>query len=932
MAGILSNAVSGLQASQTALRTTGHNISNANTAGYSRQTVDYTTRPEQRYGSAGFLGNGVNVSSIERVVNEFVNTQLRLDSSTYNQLNSYNANIGKLDKLLADGSSGLSGSLQSFFQALHNAADDPSLLSARQLVLAQADGLSSRFNSLYGRFDDISKGVTTETSTVVAQAESLAKSIAKLNQSISENNVANEGGGPNDLLDQRDEALRKLAELVSIQPVTTSSGDINVFIGNGQPLVLGLSVSHLTVDNSGNVQIDTGKTKFDVTREINGGKLGGLLDFRDNALSPSLNELGRIALVMSDQFNQLQSQGLDLEGEYGAPMFSDFNSTQAMANRVVASGNNKPPYDRVIAAEITDTNELTTSNYEFSIAPGTSNYTVLRESDGKIVAQGVMTGAYPVSIDFDGVSLNLSSGSFQGGDKFTIQPTRYGSRDLVNLLTRAQDLALAVPVRAQAASENRGSGEISSGSVLGLVDSKGDPLPMFATAGQLSPPLIIHFTSATTYDILDNSNPANPVDLVPPMRQQIFTPGVENQLFTQDVGETRIIGKGDRLGLPEGRTPAEIGIDAFTPAQSNGYLAERYSFNIIDPTTGGISTRNVLTQSGASAAQTAVQLNAIPGVSANAYTTASITDVNIAPEAFTYPLQIMLNGEALIQHVGTNLAGDVPDPNVDEVAFNDYLAKRINENQNLQSLGIRATSGHNPLTGAPEVNIVASSGVNLDFRFDAYSAEPSTGVPLVNNISINDSQGNPNVRLNGVNDPATLSDELSAVTVGGRIDLTLVSGISMSTIPSDSQLFGDSKAADFALSSYLGVQASITGKPQAGDSFVIDFNQNATNDNRNALAFTALESAKTMGNGNLSFSDGYAKLVEEVGTNSSLSKINTEASKSLLDQTQTLRDSYSGVNLDEEAADLIKFQQLYSANAQVISVARQLFDTLLQSL
>jgi flagellar hook-associated protein 1 FlgK len=95
---------------------------------------------------------------------------------------------------------------------------------------------------------------------------------------------------------------------------------------------------------------------------------------------------------------------------------------------------------------------------------------------------------------------------------------------------------------------------------------------------------------------------------------------------------------------------------------------------------------------------------------------------------------------------------------------------------------------------------------------------------------------------------------------------------------------------------------------------------------------TALDSIKTLQDGTLSFADGYSKLVEEVGTKSSLSKINTEASKSLLEQTQTMREGISGVNLDEEAADLIKFQQLYQANAQVISVARELFDTLLSSL
>jgi flagellar hook-associated protein 1 FlgK len=174
--------------------------------------------------------------------------------------------------------------------------------------------------------------------------------------------------------------------------------------------------------------------------------------------------------------------------------------------------------------------------------------------------------------------------------------------------------------------------------------------------------------------------------------------------------------------------------------------------------------------------------------------------------------------------------------------------------------------------------------------------------------------------------------EQSTVTVGGRVDITMANGISLQTSPTNSPLFGDSSLSDFASSSFLGYQVAINGQPKAGDTFTIGFNSNGKNDNRNALAMTALDSIKTLQDGTLSFADGYSKLVEEVGTKSSLSKINTEASKSLLEQTQTMREGISGVNLDEEAADLIKFQQLYQANAQVISVARELFDTLLSSL
>jgi flagellar hook-associated protein 1 FlgK len=215
--------------------------------------------------------------------------------------------------------------------------------------------------------------------------------------------------------------------------------------------------------------------------------------------------------------------------------------------------------------------------------------------------------------------------------------------------------------------------------------------------------------------------------------------------------------------------------------------------------------------------------------------------------------------------------------------------------------------------------MVASSGVNLDVRFTATTAG--------NSIGVHDSNGNPTITLT-----ESTAGNQSAITVGGRIDITMGDGVTLRTSPTNSQLLGDSTAPDFALSSYLGYQVSIKGQPQAGDSFTLDFNNNATNDNRNALKFVALETKGTIDNGSLSLSGGYSRLVETVGTKSNLASINTAASKSLLEQTQNMRDSVSGVNLDEEAADLIKFEQMYNANARVISVARELFDTLLNSI
>lgn len=925
MSGLLSNAISGLQASQNALRTAGHNISNANTAGYSRQEVNYATRPEQNAGAAGFIGSGVTTTSIERVVNEFVTTQLRLDTSTYNQLNKYNINIGKIDKLLADASTGLSGGLQSFFASMQNGANDPASTPGRQLIITEAESISNRFNNLYQRFSDVEKSVNGEIRTVASQMNSLASSIAALNQSIGEARASGGGNLPNDLMDKRDEALRKLSELVSVQVVTQGDGDVNVFVGNGQPLVIGTQASTFSVSNDGQIQIKSKNAVSDVTAQISGGQIGGLLSFRNEVLAPSMNELGRIAIAIADQFNTQQQQGLDLDGDYGQKIFRDINDPLVAASRIKHSAGNAQPYDRVLNVTINDSSKLTTSDYQFDITPGSTNYTITRLSDKSVVSQGMLSGAYPATISFDGVSVNLTSGSFQGGDSFVLQPTKNGATNIASVIQRPEDLAFAVPIRTATNTGNSGGGLISSGEVLSLVDKSGNRLPAFATSGQLSPPIIVRFTSETTYDVLDNSDPANPKQLTPPLRNQTFTPGVNNNVFSSDIGETRVTGNGSHLGLPDGRAPVVLP-NSSSPMQPNGYLAEQLSFTYTDPETGAVSNKTLYTASGASARQTAAQISSIPGVSANAYTAATITDINIDPADFAWPMQISINGEPLLENDGAiptpAFVSAMPDPNVSESEFNDYLAQRINSNPNLQSLGIRAQSSTNPFTGAPELKLTASSGVDLDIRLTA----PNNPA---NSIDVNDGGGNPNVRLTGQD---TGTGEQSAITVGGRIDITMANGFSLSTAPTDSPLFGNSAAANFAQSSFTGYQVTLSGQPKPGDTFTIGFNTEGKNDNRNALAMAALETAAVMQDGTLSFGEGYGKLVEEVGTKSSLARINTEASRSLLEQTQTLRDGISGVNLDEEAADLIRFQQLYGANAQVISVARELFDTLLNAL
>ncbi len=745
----------------------------------------------------------------------------------------------------------------------------------------------------------------------------MAKSIANLNIAITSQRAA--GAEPNSLLDQREEAVRKLSELASVQVVKQDDGALSVFVGNGEPLVIGASANKFEVRDGGKIYLLTNIGSVEITDQISGGQLSGLMNFKGDVLTSSLNQLGRVALVMSDSFNTLQAQGLDANGNYGKALFSDINDSDFIYSRV-QHGKNALPDDRQIYVTIEDPNQLTASDYLFSIVPNTSNYTVTRESDNTIIGQGVLSGAYPTEITFDGVSVHLQSGSFQGGDTFTLQPTRGAAREIHSTIGQPANLAFAVPIRSATASGNIGTGIVSSGEILSLVDESNNVLPSFAVAGKMSPPVVIRFTSETTYEVLDNTDPARPIPLTPRMSEQTFIPNRSNAIFATDKGETRSSGSGAIVGLPVGRPPATL--FAANPMQANGYPAETYTFTTTDPLTGSVTSQSMTSITNASAAQTAAQLSNVPGISAHAFTTATISNVNITPAAFSSPLQLSVNGEDLLAYTGGVLDASVPNPTASQSVFNDYLATKINTNANLRALGIRAQSSSNAITGAPELNLVAASGVNVDIRLNATNAS-------ANSISVNDGSGNPNVVLNGVNSGL---NEQSATTVGGKIDITLANGMVLNTTPGVSQLLGDSTVLNFARSAYLGYQVNISGQPKTGDVFTVNFNTNSKNDNRNALALANLETTATLQNGSMSFGQGYGRLVEEVATKSNLSKVNTEASKSLLEQTTAMRDGVSGVNLDEEAANLILFQQMYTANARVISVAKDLFDTLVNSL
>ncbi len=478
MADLLSIGLSGLAASKTQLSITGHNITNVNTPGYSRQDATQATRSPQ-FSGAGYIGSGTTLVDVRRTYSEFLTSQLRSSTSLNRDVEAYKSQIDQLDSLLAGTTTGITPSLQKFFSALQTAAEDPANIPARQLVLAEAEGLARRFNTVYDRLSEQNNFTNKQMAAVTDQANRLAGSIGSLNEAIAI--AAANGKQPNDLLDARDEAVRQLSGYIGVTVVPQDDSSFNVFIGSGQPLVVGSKVARLEVvpgqgdPNRHEVQFISGGSRQGITSQITGGELGGLIRYREEVLDSTMNSLGRLALAVSDQVNTQLGQGLDLKGQVGSALFGDYNEPALAKLRVNAFAGNQSNVQPELS--ITDSSKLTTSDYRLEF-DGTS-FTARRLSDGKAMTVSPATpGSFPATLSFadpnvvppalprdQGFTLVLESAP-AAGDKFSLQPTRRGASDIKATLDQADQLAFAAPVRAQSTLQNSGTGAIGQPNLL----------------------------------------------------------------------------------------------------------------------------------------------------------------------------------------------------------------------------------------------------------------------------------------------------------------------------------------------------------------------------------------------------------------------------------------------------------------------------------
>jgi flagellar hook-associated protein 1 FlgK len=431
---ILSIGVTALNAASVGLAVTQHNIANVNTPGFHRQTAVYSPQPALNSGGL-LIGNGVQVTTVQRVFSNFLDDQVLDAQSLASGASSYLSLVSGLDTLFASESASLSTALSGFFDSLDDLANDPASTAIRETTLSQAQILADTFQLVDGELAALDEQTDAQISASVTLINSYATQIAQLNQSIVTSQAVT-GNAPNDLMDQRDQLVAELAKEVDVSVVRGGDGSYSLYIGQGQALVVGSQANALTAAASSSdpqrLSIRISGSSAEIDDFLTGGNLGGALAFRAETLDPTRNQIGLLAIAVSDAVNDQHQLGLDLSGAAGGLFFN----APVLEQPIAGAGNTGTAVLAVdLSNPLSNPSAMTASDYLLSYDGAT--YTLTRLSDN------TTTTFTPPSQVIDDFTLSLTAGAAVAGDTFLIRPTHVAASFMDVALTDPADIAAA---------------------------------------------------------------------------------------------------------------------------------------------------------------------------------------------------------------------------------------------------------------------------------------------------------------------------------------------------------------------------------------------------------------------------------------------------------------------------------------------------------
>jgi flagellar hook-associated protein FlgK len=911
MSDMLSISSTAVSAYQRALSTVSNNIANVSTDGYSRQEVALESNSPARSASY-YVGTGVQFGAVKRQFDAFAESNLRKSTSDLMAQDPMVEYTKRVMDIMGDKSVGLSSALDQFFDSARQLSVDPASTVQRASFMRSSDGLASRFAELSGQLDLISVESRQALESAAGQFNSLTSQLALVNQQLNKGAKLEEQ--PSELLDRRDLLLRQISEFAGIKTAFETNGVVRVSLGAtvNQSLV----VDRLTARPIG---VDTTEGKFDFLLDpygtteplptINSGTMGGMKNFMSTVLEPAQKSLDFLAKVFVQEVNAIQSTGIDGYGNMGTPLFR-IDMTQPHLAAGVQLAVTDPM--KVATASLFRVAE---NNDNAGAARSTVSYTPAAPAD--LVSNPALGNnpnpAAGLLMKVDEASLYKSVTAISAG---VVDPVFYldnaAENQQLQILTRdgrhvmGKALTLDEKFKIMTPENGFAGGATYSDSYLNLSGEYGyrDIQVMYGARATVQ-----------SQQILDKNGQPLPSKLLP---AELETSAIARNL------EGTVIGAGDLFinGYAMGELKLD-GTEVDQPLEIATWINDRK----------------------------------IPGLSAEAF-----NEIEINPTKIDFKLPLIINSVEITGY--SDLKSFVTA--IQNQSENTGVTARLDERGQLilanapeqggQSIFIDTTDltdfpvtalgmqpsqmmGRIRLKQVLDVSKPEESNIELTFGPNGAPADLTqlgirTGAYFTGKVP-----DDMLVFVTGVGDQATVAASYSGESMNPGVNLRSQS-LQLKFVDDQHYVILDTKtqtelarrvydrSAEQLSIEYQGLQINLNTQAQVGDSFLIDGNLDGVGDNTNMLLMVDLAKKKVIEGKTLS--NTYIDQVNDIGNLAQQAKISQQALTVVNDQAIQSRDKVSGVNLDDEAAELIRFQQAYQASAKAMQVSNELFSAIVQ--
>lgn len=917
MSDILGISSSGVATYQRALSVVSNNIANAATEGYTRQDVTLEANPAQSAGSI-YLGTGVYFSSIKRQYDAFVESNLRNSNSDLQSQKPVVDYTNRIVDVMGGETSSLTSALGQFFSSARSLSADPASTVMRGSFLRDADGLAARFNQLSSQLDLVDSETRDAVKSSVNQINTLAGQLAQVNQQLGK--TADVKNQPAELLDQRDNLLSQLSQFSKVNTRFSDSGVVTVSMGasiSQEVIVDGKNTTRLEVnfdaaspekfslvlDPYGNPRPLTG---------VNSGQLAGLIAFREQVLGSTRDAIDTLANTVATEVNKIHAAGVDGYGQRGGPLFAidpaalhasasihvatqdPLKVSAAAAFRVVENANNAGTEDATVRfdtpsyAGTADLDKVLVNNASVAAAQSLT----LSATPGAAALATVPAGMKDVTVYLDTLSAgqqlqmvtrdgrHLAGQALTGDQKTRLLTPNNGlevgasySTDYLNAPSDAgfKGMKVFYGARAQAADVQQ-------------FDNNGIALPPTQQAA-----VLLGTSMATGWSGLPAAPDGKPVDYfnLNGIPLGALTPSDGVSVHANDVAQW--LNAAGVAGV-SARASNDIRTEA-----SQLKLKEHLSLNGVDmdyPTGGYASAQDLANAVNAKKATT--------GVMASVGAHGELTLSNVPGQEGR---SIQVGGFMSSTPNALGVSGGLFEGQVS-------LTRTDGDNRPIElgigSQGDAATLSKMGFRTQAHISGTVSDDV-LVFVTGAGTAKVAA--------SFNGQASDPVERLR--NTPMTLK-----FTSPSHFVLT---DQTTNTVVAERDFDPNDPSGNIQ---YQGLTIHFSNTPKTGDTFTIDGNHDGSGDNLNMVELIGLESKSIAGGKTLE--TAYIDHVNDMGNVSRQASIVQSSLTVVHDQAVASRDKVSGVSLDEEATNLIRFQQAYQASAKALQTATQLFDTMLQ--